>query len=69
MDKNSIVILPEGSEIPEDVEANAEIVGFLLENGSLKIALNKSEGPESFETMSEFFEYVGELKRKGDVQI
>lgn len=63
MDKNSIVILPEGSEIPSELGEETEIIGFLQENGSLKIKTNKHEGPDVFENMSEFFKYVGNLKR------
>jgi len=60
MDKNSILILPEGAEIPEN---SAEIIGFLQEDGSLRVEFNKHEGPDVFENMSEFFRYVGSVQR------
>ena len=60
MDKNSILILPEGAEIPEN---SAEIIGFLQNDGSLTVAFNKHEGPPAFENMSEFFKYAGEVTK------
>lgn len=62
MNKNSIVILPVGVEVPKEVESTAEIVGLLQEDGSLEIALNKHDGPSSFKNVSEFFTYVGTVK-------
>ena len=69
MDKNSIIILPEGSEIPEDAEA--EIIGFLQEDGSLSVMFNKANArgklkldhQEVFENMSKFFKHVGSMKK------
>jgi hypothetical protein len=62
MEENSVVILPEGSELPEEAKENAEIIGFLQNDGSLRVAFSKSDAPESFENMSELFRYVGSLK-------
>ena len=63
MDNNSIVILPEGSDVPSEIDSKTEIIGFLREDGSLKIELNKHEGPDVFENMSEFFQYVGSVRK------
>ena len=60
MDKNSILILPEGAEIPEN---SAEIIGFLQNYGSLRVEFNKHEGPPTFENMSEFFKYAGNVRK------
>lgn len=57
MDKNAIVVLPEGSEVPSDIKSKAKIIAFLQEDGSLK-----SDRGE-FENMSEFFQYVGSIKK------
>ena len=62
MNKNSIVILPSGVEVPDEVRATAEIIGLLQEDGSLEIALNRYDGPSRFENVSEFFTYVGTVK-------
>jgi hypothetical protein len=68
MDKNSIIILPEGAEIPEDAEA--EIIGFLQEDGSLNVTFNKRENGklkfghnDVFENMSKFFKHVGSMRK------
>jgi predicted RNA-binding protein (virulence factor B family) len=70
MDTNSIIILPEGSEIPESAEQKAEIIGFLQEDGSLKVTFNKRENGKLrfdeqvvFENMSKFFQHVGGMKK------
>jgi hypothetical protein len=62
MNKNSIVILPVGVEVPEEIKSTAEIVGLFQDDGSLDIALNKHDGPSHFENVSEFFAYVGTVK-------
>jgi hypothetical protein len=69
MDTNSIIILPEGSEIPESAQ-KAEIIGFLQEDGSLKVTFNKRENGKLrfdeqavFENMSKFFQHVGSMKK------
>ncbi|MAF43952.1 MAG: hypothetical protein CMI54_07315 [Parcubacteria group bacterium] len=62
MSKNSIVLLSEGEEIPEEVKSYAEIIGFVKEDGSLTISFNKFEGPDEFENMNKFFKYVGKIK-------
>ena len=62
MNKNSIVILPVGVEVPDEIKSTAEIIGLLQKDGSLEIALNKHDGPTRFENVSEFFAYVGTVK-------
>lgn len=63
MEENSIVILPDGSKVSKEIKETAEIIGFLQEDGSLKVNFNKHEGPDSFENMSEFFRYVGDIRK------
>ena len=63
MDENSIIILPEGTEISDDIKLKAEIVGFLQGDGSLKVGFNKHEGPDVFKNMNEFFQYVGNIRK------
>ena len=70
MDTNSIIILPEGSEIPESAEQKAEIIGFLREDGSLNVTFNKRENGklkfgynDVFENMSKFFKHVGSMRK------
>ena len=57
----TVVVLPEGSEVPADVKKHSKIIGFVREDGS--ILLNQ-EGKENliFSNMSQFFKYVGEEK-------
>ena len=63
MNENSIIILPEGTEISDDIKLKAEIVGFLQEDGSLKVGFNKHEGPDVFKNMSEFFRYISDVRK------
>lgn len=61
MDNNdAIVILPEGSEVPEEVKDRAQIVGFVRDDGS--ILFNKGDETIEFDNMSKFFKYVGNKK-------
>tara|TARA_R100000808_G_scaffold24603_1_gene57113 strand:- start:865 stop:1065 length:201 start_codon:yes stop_codon:yes gene_type:complete len=55
----TVVVLPEGSKVPADVEKRSKIIGFVREDGS--ILLNQ-EGKDDliFSNMSQFFKYVGE---------
>ena len=63
MSENSIVILPDGVEIPEEVQSNAEIIGLIQTDGSLKVIKNDyAANLGSFENVSEFFTYVGNIK-------
>ena len=63
MSENSIVILPDGAELPEEVQSSAEIIGLLQKDGSLKIIKNKhAANLGSFKNVSEFFTYVGNIK-------
>ncbi|MAH46278.1 hypothetical protein CMI37_10635 [Candidatus Pacearchaeota archaeon] len=71
MNERSIVILPEGTDIPEEVTSSAEIIAFLQHDGSVKIALNSYDGPNKFANVNELFSYVGhinqEIKKSKDV--
>ena len=63
MEDNSVIILPDGVEIPEGAKDNAEIIGYLQSDGSLKVAFSRSEGPDSFDNMSELFRYAANLRK------
>ena len=67
MNERSIVILPQGTDVPEEVSSVAEIIAFLQQDGSVKIASNVYEGPSSFENVNELFDYVGKLKKSQNV--
>jgi hypothetical protein len=71
MNERSIVIMPQGTDIPEEVASDAEIIAFLQEDGSVEIASNNHDGPDSFENVNELFNYVGrinqEIKKSKDV--
>tara|TARA_B100000287_G_scaffold374185_1_gene373839 strand:+ start:1950 stop:2144 length:195 start_codon:yes stop_codon:yes gene_type:complete len=56
-DNNSVVILPEGSKVPEDIREQAKIIGFVREDGSVLIEENGET--TVFDNMSKFFKYVG----------
>lgn len=57
-DSNSVVILPEGSEVPEDIKKQAKIIGFVRKNGSVLIEENGNS--TEFDNISKFFKYVGD---------
>ena len=60
MDKNSVVVLPEGSKIPEGINPETKIIGFLQEDGSIKVR-PKSGDPKTFDNMSEFFRSISNV--------
>ena len=56
-DNNSVVILPEGSKIPEDIKEQAKIIGFVRDDGSVSVEENGDI--IEFDNISKFFKYVG----------
>ena len=61
MDNNeTIVILPEGHEVPNSVKEQAKIVGFVRDDGS--IIFEEGGKMIEFDNMSKFFKYVGNKK-------
>ena len=69
MSKNSIVILPEEVDIPAEVQDNAEIIGLVRSDGTIKIVTNKYKGPDEFANVSEFFSYVGSKAGTEEVDV
>ena len=67
MNERSIVILPQGTDVPEEVASTAEIIAFLQQDGSVEIFSNVYEGPSSFKNVNELFNYVGKLKKSQNV--
>jgi len=63
MEDNSVIILPDGVEIPEGARDTAEIIGYLQNDGSLNVVFSKSESPASFNNMSELFRYAASLRK------
>ena len=64
MDKKSIVILPNGTDVPEEISSTAEIIAFLQEDGSVKISSNTHDGPDTFQNVNELYNYIGEMQKK-----
>lgn len=62
MSKNSIIVLPEGSTLPEEAASDAKVVAFVQEDGSVNLTVNKYGDLLEFENMSKFFKYIGEIQ-------
>ena len=61
MNDNPIVILPEGSIVPEEVAAYAKIVGLVSKDGSGRLLARNGEDELTFDNMSKFFKYIGNV--------
>jgi len=57
-DNKSVTILPEGSEVSDDIKIKSDVIGFLREDKT--IFVEGENGKIEFASMSEFFKYVGD---------